>query len=511
MYSAFVTQGQGKDGELLTEEELASLAKTNVESLAEFDYFTYAKAANQKLEFGAPTDYSLEERQDKRVVLHFTLPLSSPASASKAFSFQVYDPTYFGAFEMEKDHAVSMSGAPKGCSINELGANPLAAADSKKLTESFFSGLSPGYDFGVKLAGQRIEFSAATFWRWVRRGLAAAWPCFPLAVLLIVALLPCPSLGQGVHHPFAVGANEGAAGSAQGIMGFILAKEADFFRLLSAAIRATKQSGMAAWWLVALSFAYGVFHAAGPGHGKAVIASYMLANERALRRGLVIAFGAALVQGVSAVAIVGISTLIFKATAKHMTAAANTVEIASYAGIVVLGAILLYVKGAALLSAWRAEPALGAVAAEGGATAVFAADDCSSHHIRGPGCGHFHAPDPRALEAGFSWKSSLLTMMAAGLRPCSGAILVLVFALAQGIFSAGVLAVAAMSLGTAITTAALASGAVLAKNVSIKYSKADSRQALIAGRLFEALAALAVLGLGLVLLLAAFAGRSGAN
>jgi ABC-type uncharacterized transport system substrate-binding protein len=68
MYSAFVTQGQGKDGELLTEEELAPLAKTNVESLAEFDYFTYAKAANQKLEFGAPTDYSLEERQDKRVL-----------------------------------------------------------------------------------------------------------------------------------------------------------------------------------------------------------------------------------------------------------------------------------------------------------------------------------------------------------------------------------------------------------------------------------------------------------
>jgi nickel/cobalt transporter (NicO) family protein len=355
-----------------------------------------------------------------------------------------------------------------------------------------------------------IEFSAATFWRWVRRSLAAAWPCFPLAVLFIVALLPCPSLGQGVHHPFAVGANEGAAGSAQGIMGFFLAKEADFFRLLSGAIRATKQSGMAAWWLVVLCFAYGVFHAAGPGHGKAVIASYMLANERALRRGLVIAFGAALVQGVSAVAIVGISAVIFKATAKHMTAAANTVEIASYAGIVVLGAILLYVKGAALLSAWRAEPALTAVAAEGGTTAIFAADDCSSH-IHGPDCGHSHAPDPRALEAGFSWKSSLLTMMAAGLRPCSGAILVLVFALAQGIFSAGVLAVAAMSLGTAITTAALASGAVLAKNVSIKYSKADSRQALIAGRLFEALAALAVLGLGLVLLLAAFAGSSGAN
>jgi nickel/cobalt exporter len=86
-----------------------------------------------------------------------------------------------------------------------------------------------------------------------------------------------------------------------------------------------------------------------------------------------------------------------------------------------------------------------------------------------------------------------------------------VFALAQGILSAGVFAVLAMSLGTAITTAALASTAVLAKNAAVKYSKAGSGRALIAGRLFEAGAALAVLGLGLILLFAAFAGGNAAN
>src|SRR5262245_9382838 len=85
MYSAFVTEGQGKDGQLMTKEELAPLAKTNVESLAEFDYFTFAKAAGKNVEFGPPEDYSLEEQKDKRVVLRFTLPLKSPASASKAF------------------------------------------------------------------------------------------------------------------------------------------------------------------------------------------------------------------------------------------------------------------------------------------------------------------------------------------------------------------------------------------------------------------------------------------
>ena len=156
MYSAFVTEGQSKDGQLLTKEELAPLAKTNVESLAEFDFFTFAKAANAKVEFGTPIDYSLEQREDKLVVLRFTLPLKTPASASKAFSFQVYDPTYFVAFEMEKQDPVGMAGAPKGCSVNLLGSHPLAAEDTKKLSESFFSGLSPGYDFGVKLASRII-------------------------------------------------------------------------------------------------------------------------------------------------------------------------------------------------------------------------------------------------------------------------------------------------------------------------------------------------------------------
>ncbi|HEX3497259.1 MAG TPA: nickel/cobalt transporter [Methylocella sp.] len=355
-----------------------------------------------------------------------------------------------------------------------------------------------------------IEFSFAAVWRRGGQVLAPAWPVLPLAVLFMIVLLPSHSLGQGVHHPFAVGANEGSAGGAHGaIVGWILAQEAGFYRLLSGAIRAAKHSGAAAWGLAGLSLAYGIFHAAGPGHGKMVIASYMLANERALRRGLVIAFGAALLQGFSAIAIIGIGAIVFQATAKHMTAAANAVEIASYVGIAVLGGALVYVKGAALLSAWRATPAL-AVAA-GGKARAFRAADCAENHVHGPGCAHFHAPDPRTLGAGFSWKSALLTMMAAGSRPCSGAILVLVFALAQGIFSAGVFAVAAMSLGTAITTAALASAAVLAKNAAVKYSKAGSGQALIAGRLFEAGAALAVLGLGLVLLFAAFAGGNAAN
>jgi len=156
MYSAFATQGLGTDGQLPTKEDLAPLAKTNVESLADFEYFTHAKSEGQKVEFGAPTDYTLEERPDKLVVLTFTLPLKTPVKVGRFFTFQVYDPTYFVAFSLDEKEPVALESAPPGCSASVLGANPLVAEDKQKLSEAFFANLSPGADFGVKLASRVI-------------------------------------------------------------------------------------------------------------------------------------------------------------------------------------------------------------------------------------------------------------------------------------------------------------------------------------------------------------------
>ena len=156
MYSAFATQGLGKDGKPPTREELAPLAKTNVESLKDFDYFTVAKTGPHYYKFGEPKDYELVADDKKIVTLSFTLPLKEPVSAKKPFTFLVYDPTYFVDFELEKGEAVTMKNAPQGCSINTLRPDPLGQEDTKKLNESFFSGLSPGADFGVKLATRSI-------------------------------------------------------------------------------------------------------------------------------------------------------------------------------------------------------------------------------------------------------------------------------------------------------------------------------------------------------------------
>ena len=156
MYSAFAVQGLERNGKLATAVDLAPLAKTNVESLAEFDYFTFAKVSGHLLKFGAPINYTLEERPDKRVVLHFTLPLLEPAKTGRFMSLQIYDPTYFVDFELAADDPVHFADAPSGCSKTVLGANPLVVQNGKELAKAFDSGLSPSDDFAVKMASRII-------------------------------------------------------------------------------------------------------------------------------------------------------------------------------------------------------------------------------------------------------------------------------------------------------------------------------------------------------------------
>ncbi|CAJ0891141.1 hypothetical protein AMST5_04109 [freshwater sediment metagenome] len=301
-----------------------------------------------------------------------------------------------------------------------------------------------------------------------------------------------PALAQ--RHPFAVGGQE-AAGAATGLAGLILSWQNKFHVELQTAAHALKTSPHAFFALAGASFAYGVFHAAGPGHGKAVLASYMVANEVQLKRGLLLAALAALLQGLVAIALVAVAALVFSATAGQMTGAAQAIEVASYIAIALLGARLVWTKGRSLAAALRARAA--------GASGRFvceAIDDPT--HVHGPSCGHAHAPDPATLAGpGFQWRDALATVVAAGLRPCSGAILVLVFTLSQNMLAAGAGAVMAMSAGTAITTGAIAAVAVLAKDLALRLSGPGGRGPALFARGAEFLAALLVLGLGLALLL----------
>ena len=129
----------------------------------------------------------------------------------------------------------------------------------------------------------------------------------------------------------------------------MFAKQAEFYATCRASSAPPRPTAARCGRLLGISFVYGIFHAAGPGHGKAVISSYLVANEETWRRGIVLSFASALLQAFVAVAIVGIAAALLNATAGQMCNAERVIELASYALIALVGARLIWVKGKGFL------------------------------------------------------------------------------------------------------------------------------------------------------------------
>jgi nickel/cobalt exporter len=358
--------------------------------------------------------------------------------------------------------------------------------------------------------------------------------------LLLVAGLLDAALAQGV--PFGAPRAQAPTVPVGGMLGWIFAKQAEFYRQFSGLIRAAKSDGTAVWSLFGLSFFYGIFHAAGPGHGKAVISSYMVANEETWTRGVVLSFASALLQALVAVVLVGVAAALLNATASTMGRAVNAIEIVSYSLIIVIGVRLLWVKGCAFVAALRTLHRPAAVGAavtptdhRHGHAHRKHAQHGHGHHDRGhdshghdhrhhhhhyddhscsnahahhhhdhedhaSAWGHAHAPEPEELAGPGGWKRGLSAIVAVGLRPCSGAILVLVFALAQGLFWAGVVSTFVMALGTAITVATIATIAVGARAWAKHIAETRSGYGMLAMRGLEAGAAVIIIAFGSLLL-----------
>ncbi|MGZ3284199.1 MAG: nickel/cobalt transporter [Xanthobacteraceae bacterium] len=358
-------------------------------------------------------------------------------------------------------------------------------------------------------------------------------------VLLIAALAGLLLMAGALDAVFAQAGPFGApraqapAPPMGGVLGWIFAKQAEFYRQFSSLIRAAKADGSVAWGLFGLSFLYGIFHAAGPGHGKAVISSYMVANEETWVRGVVLSFASALLQALVAVVVVGIAAALLNATAATMSRAVNLIEILSYSLIILIGVRLLWVKGRVFLTTLQT---LHRPAAVGAAVTPahhrhdhahgdhdHAHDDhdhahahhghdhdhhqhCAGHahdhdhDDHASAWGHAHAPEPEELAGPGGWKRGLSAIVAVGLRPCSGAILVLVFALAQGLFWTGVVSTFIMGLGTAITVAAIATIAVFAKAWAKRVADTQSGYGMLAMRGIEVGAAVVIIAFGVLLL-----------
>ena len=348
-----------------------------------------------------------------------------------------------------------------------------------------------------------------------------------LGLLAACALLMQPDVALS-QSPLGIGSAEPAFNSTGlfgGSLSWINEQQQAFYRALSDAIKAMREDPTKLWSLVGLSFAYGIFHAAGPGHGKAVISSYVIANEQTLRRGIIISFLAAFLQGLVAILIVGATYFLLRGTGISMTSATHALEIASYALIAVFGAWLLYRKlwpkvkhihhsahGDQSHHVHINDHGLAHAHAHAHTHAhAHEHDHGHSHsHAHAVGsdgvcstCGHAHAPDPGQISAEkLELREAASAILAIGMRPCSGALIVLSFALLNGLFLGGFLSVTAMSIGTAITVSILASLAVLAKGTAVRLFASESASNRITS-FIEILGAATVLVLGLVLLSAA--------
>lgn len=324
-------------------------------------------------------------------------------------------------------------------------------------------GIAPGAAGGGEAASRRLAQALVA--------LAAAALVAAALYALVVTAMPEPPASRA---PFGMSGRE-AAPRGDALSARILAVQAVFHQYLQGALQAMRADPAALWTLIGVGFGYGVFHAAGPGHGKAVISAYLVADGKALRTGFALCLAAAILQALVAIALVGGGAALFSLTASGMTRASGHIEFASFAIVALLGLWLTWRKAGGLLSV------LGGRMAGVGA------------------CDHVHMPGPREFSRARRLRDHAAIVAAAGLRPCAGALVILAFALSQGMLWAGVAATFAMAAGTALTTGLIATLAVGAKAIALRAAGGRARGAAIAGAGLELAAAAFVLVVGLAL------------
>jgi ABC-type nickel/cobalt efflux system permease component RcnA len=283
------------------------------------------------------------------------------------------------------------------------------------------------------------------------------------------------------RNPFLTGPATYAIGTS-GIGGIILMVQAHFYVVLTAAVQSLKTDHFGLLSLAVVGFLYGIFHAAGPGHGKGVISGYIIASRGSISCGLGLSLAAALLQAVVAIAVVGVFAIVLKSTATSIAAITRNIELASFAAVAVMGLVLLWTKAGEFVG-------LVTLIREG------SAPNTATNGLSNGG----------AYRSG-NWPIFIGVIMAAGIRPCSGAIILLVFSLSQDLFAAGALGALAMAIGTWITTGSLATITVCARSALRRTSDAGGRRGDVMFATFEALAAAFVLILGTMLFAGVWAG-----
>ncbi|WFE90650.1 DUF1007 family protein [Roseibium porphyridii] len=561
-FSAFAIQGFDTNGDgVYSREELAELAQVNVESMADFGYFTFGDNTRVELDFNTPTDYWLEVttvplsdywtmkpedfeaiQEDVRMnggtapedvqllELHFTLPLKDPSDADNVITLDVYDPTYYVDFRFgSEDEAVGTVNPPGTCQVTRKEPPPLDDATAYALAQigPEQRDLPPELQSAAASQVNQMIVNCSAVAATASSMNEGAGQAVPTGTASVPETDVSQALQQqadatdtraadvveSTQSVVTVIDGSDAATVPTGILdrvfGTIAVKQKEFYQALVSSLRSFRNNPNAMWLLIGLSFAYGVFHAAGPGHGKAIITSYVVANNETLRKGIVLSFASAFAQAVTAIVLVGGFAVLFNLTSIAIQDTARWFEIGSYVLITGLGGWLLWQKAVRPFAAMVASRSSGgelAFAGAGGHHHGHHHHHDHHHEIGADGicstCGHAHAPTPDMVQGRITLARAASIILAVGLRPCTGALVVLVFALSQGMILAGVASTLAMAVGTGITVSLLAGLAVGAKELAVKLFGEGSPMSIGIHRSIEILGAAIVFLLGLTLLIA---------
>jgi nickel/cobalt exporter len=490
-FSAWMVQGLDTNGDGETSsDELQELADENMIGLADYGFYTYAGAANAPMQFSPLGDQQMVF-ENGRTTLSYSLTGQAPQPVRGPFELAVYDPEYYVAITVADGADVSLENAPESCAVQVEPPKPMDPAVEERLYALGPEVLELPPDLAAAMRGTQglivvncdgVVPPAASALDAVNQ-VAQARPATPFGG-------PPPEIGLPMPRT--------------GFFGWLQNQQRQFYGALTGALEELQTDWTAFWVLGGLSFLYGVFHAAGPGHGKVVISSYVLANERQLRRGVLLSVASAMLQSLVAVGFVVVAAGLLGLSSMAMGEAARWVEIVSYALVVLLGLWLIARKAFGWDHAHGHQPDM----TERARAHLHAGQDHhhshshshDHHHHDHDHHDHIHVVTPEAAEGG--WREQLAVVFAVGLRPCSGALVVLVFALSQGLLPAGIAAVFLMGVGTAITVALLATVAVMAKGLAARVGGLDTPLAGSVVWWLELLGACAVLGFGTVLLIA---------
>lgn len=236
--------------------------------------------------------------------------------------------------------------------------------------------------------------------------------------------------------------------------------------------------------LMGFSLLYGVLHALGPGHGKVVIATFLATHPTRIKTSLQLTLAAAIVQGGVAIALVTVMLVALQLSSRQLHLSSWWLEKSSYLLVAALGVWLCWRALGRLRLALRpvdegaGQGSLAIKSAtllqstEGRAPQANAGLALSAHqHSAHCGCGHQHLPDARQLAAAVGWKTKLMVVLSMGLRPCSGAIMMLLFSKVIGVYLWGVLSALVMAAGTALTVSAMALLVQVSRVLALRLSR----------------------------------------